>query len=86
VRLITWECQNRAHTVAARQTCDEELARPCDAFEGEKDGRRNRGGWLLIVVGVASNQEGIKVGAKFSPVISLRGINGWGKKKLRWPC
>jgi hypothetical protein len=34
---------------------------------------------------MASNQEGIKVRAKFSPAMSLHGINGWGKKKLRWP-
>jgi hypothetical protein len=54
-------------------------------LSGKKDGRRNRGGGLLIVASVASNQEGIKVGAKFLPVMSLRGINGWGKKKLRWP-
>jgi hypothetical protein len=65
--------------VATRWYSDKELAWPGGAFEGGKDGRRNRGGALLIVTGMASNREGIKAGAKSLPVMSLRGINGWGR-------
>jgi hypothetical protein len=59
--------------------------RPGDVIQRGKRGKMEREEWAICSHDVASNQEGIEEGAKISPALSLRGINGWTRTMMMCP-